>query len=124
MPEDEVTTLFTDWDNKNTKTLRKCGVKVTIRIPDGAEFDAAKDYMDKHQSDRDACFYIMKHHMLEPNVSDLPDQKLKDMVDHMHPLDIQRVIFMFFDIDAVDMREDMGLEALRERFREEGQEQL
>ncbi len=118
---DEVTELFTDYVKKHDVELAKCGLTITLRIPDAGEYKAAADHADKHEeNDLVMGQYILRGFCTTPDLSEVSDQDLKAMVAGMHPIDLQIVIFSFLGVSAeavMDMAKGVDLKKVKEHFR-------
>jgi hypothetical protein len=120
---DEVTELFTDYVKKHDVELAKCDLTITLRIPDAGEYKAAATHADENEEDDLVMgFYILRRFCVKPDLNNVSDQGLKDMVTGMHPIDLQIVIFSFLGVSAeavMDMAKGVDLEKVRSHFRKE-----
>ena len=119
--EDAVKAL-TSFTNEKKVPLQMSGVTMVQEVPGSKGMIAASAFMKENNAeDLKVCAYILRFHTFYPNLKDMSDEELDDLVGDMHYKDVAAIILAFFmDIDLSD-EEDR--ETLEQVFRDMGKDE-
>lgn len=118
---DNMIEALTSFEKELKFVLPMCEVDMCLEVPGAKKMTAATAFFKRSNEDDLACtVYILRHHCINPDFSDLDDADLATMVDNMHYRDVSEIILKFMHVDLGDEETAKVLQQVfLEREREE-----
>ena len=119
MEKADIVKVLTGFERTKEVLLPMAKAKIVLKVPQAAEFLAARDFISKHNTNEaKVAGYVLKHYCQEPPMGDFTDQEMDDVVTKMHYNDLVTIVLAFVDAEHNAAIASMSGEEVRELFQQ------